>query len=265
MADIAKGFYNGKRDMASALKDFQQLASDSGRVLLFKGETHYAEAEPSTMKYLANMHSNIVLMKRSNALDVALCAVHDCFNSMTPHIFGYAVTSDGKKVGGCAFRGRVAPGNGTNETESPAPEKFRVKTKDLLENLNHIMEKQNDSEVFLEENGFNVKYTANSEDLFAYNWGESGLKRSVVAWKSLMGTLGVTVDYMSVRTYLASLIGTHEPPQKHADIIENIDDVRKVLDECEIPEDRMAHMAKKKKKEFRTRSWCAKVKAMLRG
>jgi len=261
MADIAKGRYPEK-DMTTVLKGFWQTASNAGRVLLFKGETHYAEEEPSAMKYLANMHSKIVLMKRSNALDVAICAVHDCFNSMTPHLFGYAVTPAGQKTGGCAFRGREAPGN---ETESAGPAKVLVKTKDLLENLHHIMEKQSDSEQFLKDYHFNVDYTATSEDLFAYNWGKTGLKRSVMAWKKLMATLGVTVDYMAIQNYLMSLIGSHDPPEKRADIIQNIDEVRKAIDECEIPEDKMAHTSHKKKREFRTASWCAKVKAMLRG
>jgi hypothetical protein len=231
LADIESGFYGENHTvLPAAVRAFAKRAVDASRTLLFKAEDRFL-MHPQTMALLVELNATFAVLKRWNKIDVALCAVHDCFTAgFTPAPFGYKLDANGQRDDSCSFRGR-----GSNETA--VSEKAYVDTSHLLENLRNLQQKTNDNNVeFLEQRG--VKFQRLSyDDLFAFYSGtDDDLVASSVAWTGLMEGYGVHSSFDIVYEYLKKSRGSFELPKRHSETIENFEAVKRVLENCEGPD-----------------------------
>jgi len=254
LADISKGFYAIKDDSNRAFHSFVRRAAISKRSLLFKGETKYALQDQLLMRDLANLNASIASMKRKNALDVALCSVHDCFGGWLHDSFGYSIDESGKKSDNCAFRNR-----NTSDSGEQKRQKIVVDTEHLLQNMHKITSDQGASELFLKKHGFGFNQTETSEDLFAFRSGNHSFETSVASWTRLAHKLGISLSTSEVADYLRNYDGTVHSEERHSDLIHNYEEVKHVLNTCVLKgKDR------RNVDEFRGPLWCARARSMLR-
>jgi len=226
LADLDKGYY-GKLRMSSAVKSFLGRAADAKRQLLFKAEERLAEKDAYVMQLLHSMHAKVVNFDRVNKLDVALCAVHDCFQHFTSNPIGYQVNTTGKPVSNCEFRGR-------GDTQAEEETKIKVNTKFLVENLKKLMKNRKWTDTYLKSKGFYKPAFATYEELFMFNHGgEMLLHKSVLAWMKLMESLGVQTKYSVVHDYLSGIESDHTPAPKHSSMIYNFDEVKRAIETCD--------------------------------
>eukprot|EP00927_Polykrikos_kofoidii_P045033 TRINITY_DN388_c0_g1_i1.p1 TRINITY_DN388_c0_g1~~TRINITY_DN388_c0_g1_i1.p1 ORF type:complete len:339 (+),score=60.67 TRINITY_DN388_c0_g1_i1:71-1087(+) len=228
LADLESGFYGQTQTaLPDAVRGFAKRAVEANRTLLFKGEDRFFE-NPQTMETLVQLNSKFAVLKRWNKLDVALCAVQDCFTEgFTPAPFGYKLNETGQKVRDCSFRGR-----GTNESASS--QKIFVDTSHLLENLRHLVTHVNDNNVeFLEQQGVAFQKLS-YDDLFSFYSGTpDDLVASSVAWTGFLDAFGIPTTFDTVYEYLKTSRTTFELPKKHSETIANFDTVKKVLENCD--------------------------------
>lgn len=254
LADISKGFYAIKDDPNRAFHSFVKRAAASKRRLLFKGETKYAMKDQNLMRDLSILNANIVPLKRENALDVALCSVHDCFGGWLPNKFGYSIDGSGNRSDNCAFRSRNTSASGEQRKE-----KIVVDTEHLLQNLHKITADQGASELFLKKHGFAFNQPETSEDLFAFRSGNNGFETSLASWTRLVQKLGISLNTSEVAGYLRKYSGDVNAEQRHSELIENYEDVKNVMSTCVLKgKDRRSG------DEFRGPLWCARAMSMLR-
>jgi hypothetical protein len=230
LADIDSGFYGQDRTvLPAAVRAFVERADDANRTLLFKAEDRFLE-NTQTMALLVELNAKFAVLKRWNKIDVALCAVHDCFTAgFMPDTFGYKLDSNGQREDGCSFRGR-----GSNETAGS--KKVFVDTSHLLENLRHLQRHASDNENFLERSGVEFQRLS-FDDLFAFYSGTADdLVASSVAWTGLMEGYGVHSSFDVVYEYLKKSRGSFELPKTHSETIENFEAVKRVLENCEGPD-----------------------------
>eukprot|EP00927_Polykrikos_kofoidii_P065561 TRINITY_DN612_c0_g1_i1.p1 TRINITY_DN612_c0_g1~~TRINITY_DN612_c0_g1_i1.p1 ORF type:complete len:348 (-),score=47.93 TRINITY_DN612_c0_g1_i1:54-1097(-) len=228
LADINAGFYGEHNlNMSRALREFVWRANSTNRRLLFKAEQRLAERDPAVIRYLRRLGSIVVNFDRDNKLDVALCAVRDCFDNFMKTPIGERVTQDDKPVSQCAFRGR-----GNNETSTDV--QVRINTDYLLGNLRTLDKNHKWVGAFLKRSGMEHRVNAVYEDLFRHTLGGTrNLLLSVNAWQRLMSKLGVDTPTAALLEYLLKQTAPDKAPQPHASTISNFDEVKRVLETCD--------------------------------
>jgi hypothetical protein len=227
VADISAGFYGVENlNMSRALGEFVWRANSTNRRLLFKAEQRLVEKDPAVMRYLRKLGSMVVDFDRDNKLDVALCAVRDCFDNFMKTPIGERVTQDGKPVSECIFRGR-----GDNETSTDF--QVKVDTDYLLQNLRNLDKNHIWAGDFLRRSGMEHRVKAVYEDLFRHTLGGTrNLLLSADAWQRLMSKVGVETPTVALLQYLMNQTTPEKAPQPHSSTILNFDEVKHVLETC---------------------------------
>eukprot|EP00927_Polykrikos_kofoidii_P065562 TRINITY_DN612_c0_g1_i3.p1 TRINITY_DN612_c0_g1~~TRINITY_DN612_c0_g1_i3.p1 ORF type:complete len:348 (-),score=41.01 TRINITY_DN612_c0_g1_i3:31-1074(-) len=240
LADISDGFYGEENlNMTRALREFIWRANSTNRRLLFKAEQRLAETDPALMPYLRSLGSFVVDFDRDNKLDVALCAVRDCFDNFMKTPIGERVTQGGKPASGCTFRGR-----GSNETSTDI--QVKVNTDYLLDNLRSLDKNHEWAGDYLRHSGMEHRVKVVYEDLFRHILGGTrNLLLSVDAWQRLMSKVGVETPTVALLEYLVNQTAQDKAPQPHTSTISNFDEVKRVLETC-------------------SESGCERLKGMLR-
>jgi hypothetical protein len=228
LADIESGHYGENHVvLPAAVRAFNKRAVDRNRRLLFKAESRFLR-HPQTMHLLTEAHAKIASLNRWNKIDLALCAVRDCFAGFTPAPFGYLV-DEANQTEDCSFRGR-------GENETGASKKVYVNTTNLVMNLKRLMHVKDENNIFLEKLGWEFQRIY-YEDLFSfYSGSPRDLVSSSAAWQGFMQGLNVQTNFDTIYEYLKQVRSVIPPRPKHTDTMANFDAVKKMLMNCQLEE-----------------------------
>jgi hypothetical protein len=149
LADVKAGYYgNENRNMTRAVRDLADRANLTGRRLLFKAEQRLAETDPRVMRYLRKIKATVIIFDRQNKLDVALCAVRDCFKHFLKRPIGEHVSRNGEAIEDCAFRRRTGRKAEYDDT------KVNISIENLQYNLKVLMNHSAWANTYLKGFGF---------------------------------------------------------------------------------------------------------------
>jgi len=265
--DIEKqGMYTihvkGKKEtkLADVFGALVNHTSSFGLPLFVKEQSSYL-LHDDTLRSLVKQNGKVALFVRSNLFDLALCNIRDGWSSLgnctscgsfrnrgdaqldsdekvtfhTEDLLSglQAMTTEQEKRASFyvenfdqkwsaadestqteELNSRVLDDNSPVEGDSVAPHEFAFATSEWAVATDVVLS------------------VVTAEDLFAFEYSQSGLSLSVSAWTKLMKQIGSEIPDNIIHNFLKSHAASRPAPKTHTAMIENIDGVKEVIKTC---------------------------------
>ena len=212
-----------------AMKNLKQHANANGSVLYFKTNVDHV-LDKKNKKNKKNILSPLVNMGivfghsyRENILDHKICTVTDCFDQQT----GYLVYDNGNKSDLC-FKRRKHPDIKLKVHLNPwkLVKQLKARKKKLNIDIKNFKQLIAPAESQSTEAMFAYEYTAD----------ENAFRQSLKAWASISRSM-LDIDENILENLMRKYQNTRTPPGPHSSIIENYDEVVRVLKKTVPPMD----------------------------
>jgi len=197
-----------------SMKNLKQEANVNGSVLYFKANTDLVLGN-NLLSSMVDMGVVFGHLYRENILDQKICTVIDCFDQQT----GYPVNDNGNKSELC-FKRRRHPDIKLKVHLNPwiLVKEMKARKKKLNIHVQSFKQLIAPAE------------SQTTEDMFAYEYtaDENAFQQSLKAWASISRSM-LDIDENILENLMRKYQNTRTPPAPHSNIIENYDEVARVL------------------------------------
>jgi len=207
-------------DMGTAMQRGVNAAKRQRQSLLFDNFHLKDNDQYRTMnEFMVRAQTRSVIVHRNNSLDTLVCDVRDCFEDPAGVKRGYTVDEHGKRIKLCFDR------RGSSQATLA-----HLQPSHVVHHLREAASFPQEQAALLKKLGYQAAETVLVEDLYAFEYSQHNLDRSVVAWKKLFKSLGVTASSRKIRGYLRKDVASRSRPSPHSKSVSNLNAVKQILE-----------------------------------